>query len=96
MNGVQDNPWTPPLEDPPSRVGSGIRGVCTPLTEVSGRVGLRSARRGDLIMYQPQGQNLANVVFALLHRDSGTPCHLISVFLPSAENSFGLGSNPPL
>ena len=25
-----------------------FRGVCTPLTEVSGRVGLRSAHRGDL------------------------------------------------
>jgi len=45
-------------------------------------------------MCQPQGQNLANVVFELLHRESGTPCHFISVLLPSAENSSGLGSKP--
>ena len=45
-------------------------------------------------MYQPQGQNLANVVFALLHQESGTPCHSISVLLPSAENSSGRGSKP--
>ena len=45
-------------------------------------------------MCQPQGQNLANVVFALLHGESGTPCHFISVLLPSAENSSGLGSKP--
>jgi len=32
--------------------------------------------------------------FALLHRESGTPCHSISVLLPSAENSSGLGSKP--
>ena len=43
-------------------------------------------------MCQPQGQNLGNVVFALLHRESGTPCHSISVLLPSAENSSMLGS----
>jgi len=43
---------------------------------------------------EPQGQNLANVVFALLHRESGTPCHSISVLLSSAENSSGLGSKP--
>jgi len=30
----------------------------------------------------------------LLHRESGTPCHSISVLLPSAENSSGLGSKP--
>ena len=75
------------------------RGVCTPLTEVSGGVGLRWAHRGDLHVptancQQPQGQNLANVVFALVHRESGTPCHFISVLLPSAENSSGLGSKP--
>jgi len=45
-------------------------------------------------MCQPQGQNFANVVFALLHRGSRTPCHFISVLLPSAENSSGLGSKP--
>jgi len=45
-------------------------------------------------MCQPQGQNLANVVLTLLHRESGTPCHSISVLLPSAENSSGLGSKP--
>jgi len=45
-------------------------------------------------MCQPQGQNLANEVFALLHRESGTPCHSIFVLLPSADNSFGLGSKP--
>jgi len=70
-----------------------FRGVCTPLTEVSGRVGLRSAHRGTY-MCQPKGQNLANVVFALLHREFGTPCHPISVLLPSAENSSGPGSKP--
>ena len=58
-----------------------FRGVFTPLTEVSGRVGLCSAHRGDLYMCQPQGQNLANVVFALLHRDriwNSLPLHLRS------------------
>jgi len=45
-------------------------------------------------MCQPQRQNLANVVCALLHRESGTPCHSISVLIPSAENSSGLGSKP--
>ena len=45
-------------------------------------------------MCQPQGQNLANVVFMLLHWESGTPCHSISVLLPSADNSSGLGSKP--
>jgi len=45
-------------------------------------------------MCKPQGQNLANVVFALLHRGSRTPCQFISVLLPSAENSSGLGSKP--
>jgi len=45
-------------------------------------------------MCQPQGQNLANIVFALLHREYGTPCHSISVLWPSAEDSSGLGSKP--
>jgi len=45
-------------------------------------------------MCQPQSQNLANIVFALLHRESGTPCYFISVLLPSAENSSGLSSKP--
>ena len=71
-----------------------FRGVFTPLTEVSGRVGLCSAHRGDVYMCQPQGQNLATVVFAVLHRESETLCHFISVLLPSAENSSGLGSKP--
>ena len=31
---------------------------------------------------------------SLLHRESGTPCHFISVLLPSAENSSGLCSKP--
>jgi len=45
-------------------------------------------------MCQPQGQNLASVVFALLQRESGTPCHSVSILLPSAENGSGLGSKP--
>jgi len=72
-----------------------FRGVCTPLTEVSATVESVFVRRiAVTYMCQPQGQNLANVVFALLHRESGTPCHSISVLLPSAENSSGLGSKP--
>jgi len=67
-----------------------FRSVCIPLTEESVIVQCIAVT----YMCQPQGQNLANVVFALLHRESGTPCHSISVLLPSAENSSGLGSKP--
>jgi len=34
------------------------------------------------------------LVFAMLRLESGTPCHSVSVLLPSAENSSGLGSKP--
>ena len=63
-----------------------------PLTEVGGRVRLRSALRGDLCVPSIRGQNLANTVSALLHPVHGTLYRYISVRQPSADNSSGLGS----
>ena len=49
------------------------RGVCTPLTEVRGRLRLRSAQRGDLyVPATPQGPNLVRAVSELLRSKHGT------------------------
>ena len=46
--------------------------ICTPLTEVGGRVRLRSAHRGTTDACHLGGQNLANAVSELLHPEHGT------------------------
>jgi len=72
-----------------------FRGVCTPLTEVSGRLRLRSTQRGDLyVPATPQGPNLVRAVSELLRRKHGTLHRYISVHQPSAEISSRLDSNP--
>jgi len=59
-------------------------GICTPLTEVGGKVRLCCAHRGDLCVPSTR-QNLANTVSELLQH--GTLYRYISVRQPSADNS---------
>ena len=63
-----------------------------PISEVGGRVRLRSAHRGDLCVPSIRGQNLANAVSELLHPQHGTLYRYISIRQPSTDNSSSLGS----
>ena len=70
---------------------SSFCGICTPFTEIGGRVRLCSAHRGTYACHL-RGQNLANAVSMLLHPEHGTLYHYISICKPSADNSSSLGS----
>ena len=66
-------------------------GICTPLTEVGGKVRLCSVHHGTYACHL-RGQNLANAVSELLHPEHGILYRYISVRQPSADHSSSLGS----